>query len=42
MTKPNHHIFADGELSRNEGTLRIDTLDGDTKHLPIESVERVS
>jgi len=39
MTKPNHHIFADGELSRNEGTLRIDTLDGDTKHLPIESVD---
>jgi CRISPR-associated protein Cas1 len=39
MTKPNHHIFADGELSRNEGTLRIDTLDGDTKHLPVESVD---
>jgi CRISPR-associated protein Cas1 len=39
MTKPNHHIFADGELSRNEGTLRIDTLEGDTEYLPIESVD---
>lgn len=39
MPKPNHHIFADGELSRNEGTLRIDTLDGDTEYLPIESVD---
>lgn len=39
MPKPNHHIFADGELSRNEGTLRIDTLDGETKHLPVESVD---
>lgn len=39
MPKPNHHIFADGELSRKEGTLRIDTLEGDTKYLPIESVD---
>jgi CRISPR-associated protein Cas1 len=39
MPKPNHHIFADGELSRNEGTLRIDTLDGETEYLPIESVD---
>lgn len=39
MPKPNHHIFADGELSRSEGTLRIDTLDGDTEHLPIKSVD---
>jgi len=39
MTKPNHHIFADGELSRNESTLRIDTLDGETKYLPVESVD---
>lgn len=39
MPKPNHHIFADGELSRNESTLRIDTLDGETKHLPVESVD---
>lgn len=39
MPKPNHHIFADGELSRNEGTLRIDTLDGDTEYLPVESVD---
>ncbi|APX00233.1 type I-B CRISPR-associated endonuclease Cas1 (plasmid) [Halobiforma lacisalsi AJ5] len=39
MTKPNHHIFADGELSRNEGTLRIDTLDGETEYLPIESID---
>ena len=39
MTKPNHHIFADGELSRKEGTLRIDTLEGDTKYLPVESVD---
>lgn len=39
MPKPNHHIFADGELSRNEGTLRIDTLEGETKYLPVESVD---
>lgn len=39
MTKPNHHIFADGELSRNEGTLRIDTLEGDIEYLPVESVD---
>lgn len=39
MPKPNHHIFADGELSRNEGTLRIDTLDGQTEYLPVESVD---
>lgn len=39
MTKQNHHIFADGELSRNESTLRIDTLDGETKYLPVESVD---
>ena len=38
MPQENHHIFADGELSRSEDTLRIDTLDGETKHLPVESV----
>ncbi|KZN24961.1 subtype I-B CRISPR-associated endonuclease Cas1 [Haladaptatus sp. R4] len=38
MPKENHHIFADGDLSRSEDTLRIDTLDGETKHLPVESV----
>lgn len=35
----NHHVFADGELSRSEDTLRIDMLDGDLKHLPVESVD---
>lgn len=39
MPKPNHHIFADGELSRNEGTLRIDTLAGETEYLPVESID---
>ena len=39
MTKDNHHIFADGEISRSEGTLRIDTLDGEIQHLPIESID---
>jgi CRISPR-associated protein Cas1 len=39
MTKPNHHVFADGDLSRNEGTLRIDTLDGETEYLPVESID---
>jgi len=39
MPKPNHHIFADGELSRNEGTLRIDTLEGDVEYLPVKSVD---
>lgn len=38
MPQDNHHIFADGELSRNEDTLRIDTLDGETEYLPVESV----
>ncbi len=39
MPKNNHHIFADGDLRRNEGTLRIDTLDGKTKYLPVESID---
>jgi len=39
MPKPNHHIFTDGELSRNEGTLRIDSLDGETNHLAIKSID---
>lgn len=39
MPKDNHHVFADGDLSRNEGTLRIDTLEGETKYLPVESVD---
>lgn len=39
MTKPNHHVFADGELARNEGTLRIETLEGDTEYLPVESID---
>jgi CRISPR-associated protein Cas1 len=39
MPKDNHHVFADGELSRNEGTLRIDTLDEETKYLPVESID---
>lgn len=38
MPQDNHHIFADGELSRSEDTLRIDTLEGETKYLPVESV----
>lgn len=39
MTKPNHHIFADGTLSRSEGTLRIDTADEEITYLPVESVD---
>lgn len=39
MPMDNHHIFADGTLSRNEGTLRIDTADGNLKFLPIESID---
>lgn len=39
MPKDNHHIFADGDLSRSEGTLRIDTLDDETKFLPVESID---
>lgn len=39
MPGDNHHIIADGELSRSEDTLRIDTLEGETKHLPVESVD---
>lgn len=39
MPKDNHHIFADGDLTRSEGTLRIDTLDDETKFLPVESID---
>lgn len=39
MTKPNHHVFADGDLKRNEGTLRIDTAEGETEYLPVESID---
>lgn len=39
MPQDNHHIIADGELTRSENTLRIDTLDGETKYLPVESVD---
>lgn len=39
MVKPNHHVFADGDLRRDESTLRIDTLDGDIKRLPIENID---
>jgi len=39
MTKDNHHVFTDGELSRSEDTLRIDTLDGEMEHLPVESID---
>lgn len=39
MPKDNHHIFADGDLSRSEGTIRIDTLDNETKFLPVESID---
>lgn len=39
MPNDNHHVFADGELSRSEGTLRIDTLEGDTNFLPVESID---
>lgn len=39
MPKPNHHVFADGRLERNEDTLRIDLLDGEKKHLPVESID---
>lgn len=38
MTKPNHHVFADGELSRREDTLRLDKLDGEHTYLPIENI----
>lgn len=39
MVKPNHHVFADGDLRRDESTLRLDTLDGDTKRLQIENLD---
>lgn len=39
MPYDNHHIIADGDLNRSENTLRIDTLEGETKYLPIESVD---
>ena len=39
MPGDNHHVFADGDLSRSEGTLRIDTLDGTTKFFPVESID---
>lgn len=39
MPKPNHHVFADGDLNRNENTLRIDLLDGGKTHLPVENID---
>jgi CRISPR-associated protein Cas1 len=40
MPRDNHHIFADGDLTRSEGTLRIDRLDDDEpKFLPVESLD---
>jgi CRISPR-associated protein Cas1 len=32
-------VFADGDLKRNEGTLRIDTAEGGTEFLPVESID---
>lgn len=40
MPRDNHHIFADGDLTRSEGTLRIDRLDDEEpKFLPVESLD---
>lgn len=39
MVKPNHHVFADGDLRRDESTLRIDTLEGETKRLQVENLD---
>lgn len=39
MPKPNHHVFADGDLRRDESTLRIDTPDGETERLQVENVD---
>ena len=40
MPRDNHHIFADGDLTRSEGTLRIDRLDDEEpKFLPVESID---
>ncbi len=39
MPKPNHHVFSDGRLERHENTLKIDLLEGGSKHLPVESID---
>ena len=41
MTKPNHHIFADGQLRRDEDTLRIDTVDDEIQYLQIENLDAI-
>lgn len=35
----NYHIFSNGRLKRKEDTLRLDTEEGEIKHLPVENAE---
>ena len=35
----NYHVFSDGRLERHNDTVRLVTVDGETKYLPIEKAE---
>ena len=37
----NYHIFSDGTLERHNDTVRLITLDGEKKYLPIEKAEAI-
>jgi len=32
----NYHIFSDGRIERSEDTVRLETDDGEKKHIPVE------
>lgn len=37
----NYHIFSDGRIERSEDTIRLETEDGEKKHIPVEHAEAV-
>ncbi len=37
----NYHVFSDGRIERSEDTVRLETEDGEKKHIPIEHAEAV-
>jgi CRISPR-associated protein Cas1 len=39
--KKNYHLFSSGELKRSENTLRFDSDEDETSHIPVEDVESV-
>ena len=37
----NYHIFSDGRIERSEDTVRLETDDGEKKHIPVEHAEAI-